>query len=231
MADRPRRQPSCLAIGLSSGVEGGLFGCAIGGIMASGAAFQLGFLNGGLRLIVGNGLVTALQVGGFLAAYSGGVCALERARKQQDVFNPALVGGLMGMAGAVSPHGSCWRATRNSECVLMLRRHLPTLCRIAELHGPTATRDLSSAVRGAQLPEENGSAPNVAVSPVPDMPSLNIPRGISAKAEEPIDNGTEATEFDSPPSQQGNFAGFQQSSDPSESPKRGEDLQDPWAGK
>ena len=96
-----RRQRSCLAVTISSAIDGGIFGAAIGSIMASGSALQLGFANGGMRLMLRSGMASAFSVGGFLASYNGGVCYLERFRKKRDVVNPAVVGGVMGMAGAL----------------------------------------------------------------------------------------------------------------------------------
>ena len=95
-----RRQRSCLAVTISAAIDGGIFGAAIGSIMASGSALQLGIANGGLRLLMRSGMASAVSVGGFLASYNGGVCYLERFRRKRDVVNPAVVGGVSECAGA-----------------------------------------------------------------------------------------------------------------------------------
>lgn len=97
-----KKERSCLALTIGAAVDGGIFGAAIGAIMASGAALQAGFTHGGLRLILRSGFATAISVGGFLGSYNGGICTLERFRKRRDAINPAIVGGIMGVVGAVS---------------------------------------------------------------------------------------------------------------------------------
>eukprot|EP00966_Prymnesium_polylepis_P065268 1514896-Prymnesium_polylepis.1 len=69
--------------------------------MASGGALQLGFFNGGLQLMMRSGMGSAMSVGGFLASYNGGVCSLERFRRRKDAANPFVVGGAMGLVGAI----------------------------------------------------------------------------------------------------------------------------------
>ena len=101
-SDEPaRRQRSCLGKAIASGLDGGLLGAAIGAIMASGSAFQLGFSRAGAMLIGRAGLSSALSFGGFLSVYNGGICSLERWRAKQDAFNPFVVGGFIGVAGAL----------------------------------------------------------------------------------------------------------------------------------
>ena len=46
--DPPKRRISCLAKTIGSGIDGGIFGAAIGSLMATGPAFSHGLLNGGL---------------------------------------------------------------------------------------------------------------------------------------------------------------------------------------
>ena len=96
-----KRTASCLAKTVGSLLDGGVFGAAIGSLMAAGPAFSQGLFNGGLRFLVRSGLQSALSVGGFMATYNGGICSLERLRAKRDVVNPFLVGGLIGVAGSV----------------------------------------------------------------------------------------------------------------------------------
>ena len=102
---RPR-QRSCLAKGIVSFIDGGMFGGAIGGIIASAQAISA--LSAGsdtivsaVQHVVRSGFRSALSLGVALAGYSGGVCSLEKARGRRDMVNPFLVGGLMGAVGSV----------------------------------------------------------------------------------------------------------------------------------
>ena len=101
MAEQPRRKASCLAQTVGSLIDGGVFGAAIGSLMATGPAFSQGLFNGGLRIILRSGLQSALSVGGFMSVYNGGICSFESLRSKRDVLNPFLVGGLIGVAGGL----------------------------------------------------------------------------------------------------------------------------------
>ena len=122
VAPPKRRQRSCLAQTIGSAIDGGIFGGAIGSIMATGNALQLGLTNGGFRLILRSGAASAVSIGGFLATYNGGVCSLERWRKRRDVVNPFIIGGIMGVAGAVpgylTPHPAAPWAYRNPRALV-----------------------------------------------------------------------------------------------------------------
>ena len=100
-AEQPRRKASCLARTVGSLIDGGVFGAAIGSLMATGPAFSQGLFNGGLRIILRSGLQSALSVGGFMSVYNGGICSFESLRSKRDVLNPFLVGGLIGVAGGL----------------------------------------------------------------------------------------------------------------------------------
>jgi len=101
-----RRQLSCLGKTVIAFIDGGAFGAAIGGIVASAqgvsslASGTESFV-GMIRGIAGSGMRSGLSLGGALAGYTGGVCTLERTRGRRDGFNPFLVGGLMGALGSV----------------------------------------------------------------------------------------------------------------------------------
>ena len=96
-----KRTGSCLARTVGSLIDGGVFGAAIGSLMATGPAFSQGLFNGGLRILLRSGLQSAVSVGGFMSVYNGGICSLESLRSKRDVVNPFLVGGLIGVAGAI----------------------------------------------------------------------------------------------------------------------------------
>ena len=96
-----KRPASCLAKFVGSAIDGGVFGAAIGSLMATGPAFSQGLLNGGLRFLLRSGLQSALSVGGFMSVYNGGVCSLESLRSKKDVVNPFIVGGGIGIVGAM----------------------------------------------------------------------------------------------------------------------------------
>ena len=65
---KPRRPVSCLAKTIGAALDGGIFGAAIGGLMATGPAFSHGLMNGGMRFIMRSGMQSALSVGGVMAA-------------------------------------------------------------------------------------------------------------------------------------------------------------------
>lgn len=117
-----KRQRSCLAVTVGAAIDGCIFGGAIGAIMSSGTAFQAGLTNGGLQVILRSGAASALSVGGFLASYNGGVCTMERMRSRRDVVNPFIVGGVMGVLGAVPgylrPHPAAPWAYRNPRALV-----------------------------------------------------------------------------------------------------------------
>ena len=121
-ADAPRRKPSCLARTIGSALDGGIFGAAIGSLMATGPAFSHGLLQGGLAHILRSGVRSALSVGGFMATYNGGLCTLEKTRQKRDVFNPFFLGGFIGVAGAipgyVQPLASAPWAYRNPRALI-----------------------------------------------------------------------------------------------------------------
>uniref|UniRef100_A0A7S0E8Y0 Mitochondrial import inner membrane translocase subunit TIM22 n=1 Tax=Phaeocystis antarctica TaxID=33657 RepID=A0A7S0E8Y0_9EUKA len=96
-----KKTGSCLGRTVGSLIDGGVFGGAIGSLMATGPAFSQGLFNGGLRILLRSGLQSAVSVGGFMATYNGGICSLESMRSKRDVVNPFLVGGLIGVAGAI----------------------------------------------------------------------------------------------------------------------------------
>ena len=48
-----------------------------------------------------NAVRSGLSFASFLATYNGGTCVLENARGKRDVFNPFVVGGGIGLAGAL----------------------------------------------------------------------------------------------------------------------------------
>uniref|UniRef100_A0A7S4C3Y9 Mitochondrial import inner membrane translocase subunit TIM22 n=1 Tax=Chrysotila carterae TaxID=13221 RepID=A0A7S4C3Y9_CHRCT len=102
-AKKPR---SCLAKAIGAFLDGGIIGGAIGGIMASRTAIAFGPSLGALRILaVGMGQ-SGLSLGGFLAAYNGGICSLERMRNKRDVANPFIVGGIMGVAGSIPSYAT-----------------------------------------------------------------------------------------------------------------------------
>ena len=105
-APRPRRKRSCLGTAIVSFVDGGIFGAAIGSIIASAQAIS-GITGGtetigsAIKHVLRSGSRSALSLGTALASYSGGVCSLEKARGKSDVVNPFLVGGILGAFGSV----------------------------------------------------------------------------------------------------------------------------------
>jgi hypothetical protein len=102
-----KRQLSCLGKGVISLVDGGLFGAAIGGVMASAqgiSALSSGTENvrGAVLLVARSAWRSAASLGMALAGYTGGVCSLERLRGRRDAINPFFVGGLMGAIGSIT---------------------------------------------------------------------------------------------------------------------------------
>ena len=96
---RQRRPRSCLGVTLGAALDGAIFGSAIGAFMAAGNAYRAS--SGGLKILLRSGAASGMSVGGFLATYNGGVCSLEKLRTRKDFVNPFIVGGFMGVAGAV----------------------------------------------------------------------------------------------------------------------------------
>jgi len=86
---------------MNSAIDGSILGGAMGAIMASRSAFELGAAGGGARFIGLSAVRSALSFAGFLASYNGGTCALESARGKRDVWNPFMVGGFIGVGGAL----------------------------------------------------------------------------------------------------------------------------------
>ena len=119
---KPRRPVSCLAKTIGAALDGGIFGAAIGGLMATGPAFSHGLMNGGMRFIMRSGMQSALSVGGFMATYNGGICSLEKLRARRDVVNPFAVGFGIGVAGALpgylQPLPNAPWAFRNSRALV-----------------------------------------------------------------------------------------------------------------
>jgi len=106
IAKEQREQRSCLAKAVASGIDGGLFGGAIGLIMTSRTALSFGLSVHSLRILVAGTVSSAVSFGGFLACYNGGVCSLERFRRRRDAVNPFVVGGVIGVAGALPSYAT-----------------------------------------------------------------------------------------------------------------------------
>ena len=104
--DKPRRQLSCLGRTLVAFIDGGSFGAAIGGIIASAqglsslAAGTESFV-GALRGVASGAMRSGASLAAALAGYSGGVCSLEKGRGKRDGINPFIVGGMMGAVSSV----------------------------------------------------------------------------------------------------------------------------------
>ena len=111
--DKPRRQLSCLGRTLVAFIDGGSFGAAIGGIIASAqglsslAAGTESFV-GALRGVASGAMRSGASLAAALAGYSGGVCSLEKGRGKRDGINPFIVGGMMGAQTHFS-HGDDYR--------------------------------------------------------------------------------------------------------------------------
>uniref|UniRef100_A0A7S0L0E6 Mitochondrial import inner membrane translocase subunit TIM22 n=1 Tax=Coccolithus braarudii TaxID=221442 RepID=A0A7S0L0E6_9EUKA len=89
--------------------------------MASRAALSIGLHADAVRLVFGGAVAGAMQFGGFLAVYNGGICTTERLRGKRDMANPFVVGGVMGVSGAlpsfVQPTSSAPWAYRNPRAL------------------------------------------------------------------------------------------------------------------
>lgn len=101
-----KRQLSCLGKALISFVDGGMFGAAIGSIVASAQAVTsvasgADSIPSAARGVFRAGWQGGLRLGAALAGYSGGVCSLEKMRGRRDAANPFLIGGVMGALGTV----------------------------------------------------------------------------------------------------------------------------------
>lgn len=177
---KPRRQMSCLGKAITSAIEGGIIGGALGGIMASGSALSLGFSVQALGLIARLSFSSALSFGGFLAAFNGGSCSMERLRGTRDWFNPFVMGGVMGVAGALPgffrPLPTAPWAYRNPRALAGAGLSSAALCSFFWWFS-NGSRELPSPA------DDVAAKPHPVASPVPARPALIMPPPIDEVAE------------------------------------------------
>eukprot|EP00316_Scyphosphaera_apsteinii_P009014 CAMPEP_0119307530 /NCGR_PEP_ID=MMETSP1333-20130426/8002_1 /TAXON_ID=418940 /ORGANISM="Scyphosphaera apsteinii, Strain RCC1455" /LENGTH=243 /DNA_ID=CAMNT_0007311093 /DNA_START=31 /DNA_END=762 /DNA_ORIENTATION=- len=243
MATDPKLQkPSCLAKAIVSAIEGGIVGSIIGSLMACPAAISLGISGTALRLIFQGGVRSAFQLGGFLACFNGGICSMERLRDQRDAKNPFIVGGVMGVAGALPaylmPLPSAPWSYRNGRALAGAGISSALLCSFFWSFSQSSKESHPTPVPAAPLP----------VQPQSDAPSQHMPELLAAAQAQPEPLRMDASVAPAsgfPSTSSWNAAPHQLSSEESadtapavaeqlddrwaHQPK--EQLQDPWANK
>jgi len=171
MPEEPRARRSCLARTVNSAVDGVILGGALGGIMASTRAFELGVRGGAGRFMLVSSLRSGLSFAGFLASFNGGTCVLENLRGRRDVVNPFVVGGFMGVAGALPgwmtpmPHAP-W-TYRNNRALVGAGISSALLCSFFYL---ISSGSREPAPQGPVLSPGSGAPAGAPASPVQTMP-------------------------------------------------------------
>ncbi len=105
-----RGHPNCLAVGIASGIRGGVFGAAIGGVMGASNAAQSGYRGSAALTYAGHSAIrNAAGFASWTALYSASRCGLIGVRRQDDILNPAIAGAFTGAALTILSLRGHWR--------------------------------------------------------------------------------------------------------------------------